>query len=59
MQIKQRKMNKRYNGCESEVKERIMDTHRKCDYGRKSSFVKGGLLNSYLGKNCFSAELEF
>eukprot|EP00957_Ditylum_brightwellii_P085023 6464944-Ditylum_brightwellii.AAC.1 len=28
-------MNKRYNSCKLEVKEKIMDTHRKCDYGWK------------------------
>ena len=52
-------MIKQYNGCAWEVKEKIMDTHSECDYGRKSSFVKGGLLNAYLGKKCFAAESEF
>eukprot|EP00957_Ditylum_brightwellii_P105452 8039082-Ditylum_brightwellii.AAC.1 len=33
-------MIKCYNGCAWEVKEKIMDTHHKCDYGWKSSFVK-------------------
>eukprot|EP00957_Ditylum_brightwellii_P009216 697450-Ditylum_brightwellii.AAC.1 len=33
-------MNKCYNGCAWEVKEKIMDTHRKCHCGWKSSFIK-------------------
>eukprot|EP00957_Ditylum_brightwellii_P142019 10820172-Ditylum_brightwellii.AAC.1 len=28
-------MIKHYNGCVVEVKEKILDTHRKCDYGLK------------------------
>eukprot|EP00957_Ditylum_brightwellii_P124129 9462546-Ditylum_brightwellii.AAC.1 len=34
-------MNKCYNSCAWEMKEKITDTHHKCDFDQKSSFVKG------------------
>ena len=45
--------------CEREVKEQIISVHRKCVKGRKCAFVKGGLLNRYLGKVALSNEIEY
>eukprot|EP00957_Ditylum_brightwellii_P005718 436250-Ditylum_brightwellii.AAC.1 len=40
-------MNKCYNGCKLEVKEKIMDTHRKCDCGQKIGVLS---LSQYIKK---------
>ena len=45
--------------CERGVKEQIISVHRKCMKGRKCAFVKGGLLNRYLGKVALSDEVEY
>eukprot|EP00957_Ditylum_brightwellii_P183588 13983931-Ditylum_brightwellii.AAC.1 len=45
--------------CQREVKEQIISAHRKCMKGRKCAFVKGGLLNKYLGEVALSDEVEY
>ena len=47
------------NCCQREVKEQFISAHRKCVKGRKCAFVKGGLLNRYLGKVALSDEVEY
>eukprot|EP00957_Ditylum_brightwellii_P122865 9368598-Ditylum_brightwellii.AAC.1 len=42
-----------------EVKEQIISVHRKFTKGRKCTFVKGGWLNRYLGKEAVSDEVEY
>eukprot|EP00957_Ditylum_brightwellii_P105475 8040668-Ditylum_brightwellii.AAC.1 len=44
--------------CQREMKEQIISLHRKCVKGKKYAFVKGGLLNRYLGKVALSNEVE-
>eukprot|EP00957_Ditylum_brightwellii_P060772 4614142-Ditylum_brightwellii.AAC.1 len=47
------------DSCQREVKEQIISVHRKCVKGRTCAFVKGGLLNRYLGKVALSDEVEY
>eukprot|EP00957_Ditylum_brightwellii_P092206 7019696-Ditylum_brightwellii.AAC.1 len=45
--------------CQREAKEQIISVHRKCVKGRKCAFMKGGLLNRYLGEVVLSDEVEY
>eukprot|EP00957_Ditylum_brightwellii_P207498 15353243-Ditylum_brightwellii.AAC.1 len=45
--------------CQRDVKEQTISVHKKCVKGRKCAFVKGGLLNRYLGKVALSDEAEY
>ena len=53
-----RKSRKEYS-CQSEVKEHFSAFHRKCAVDRECSYIKGGLLNRYLGNEAFDEGKEY